>query len=256
MSPRRWKPGATRVLRPPSIRPVRALSCWRPAGALFAAASITIASADLEAAELLVGKAVAIADGDTITVLVNHQPLRVRVAEIDAPERGQAFGQRSRQALAALCIRQAVTVESQARDRYGRVVGRVECAGADAAHAQVAAGLAWVYEKYAPAKSPLRTLQADAQTARRGLWADPEPVPPWAYRATAPSGTEAARTGAAAGVPITAAPGASQCSGCTEMLDELLPLPRNDLSPDATCGARGGPGFRRPDGRCAGWNDW
>ena len=72
----------------------------------------------------LVGPVVAIQDGDTIDVLVNRQPVRVRLAQIDAPERRQAFGTRSRQALAELVFRQSVRVAETGRDRYGRVLGK------------------------------------------------------------------------------------------------------------------------------------
>ncbi len=72
----------------------------------------------------LVGPVVAIQDGDTIDVLVNRQPVRVRLAQIDAPEKRQAFGTRSRQALAELVFRQSVRVAETGRDRYGRVLGK------------------------------------------------------------------------------------------------------------------------------------
>lgn len=64
------------------------------------------------------------------------------------------------------------------RDRYGRAVGKVECAGKDAGAHQVSAGMAWVYDRYSKPSSPLYPLQDAANTARRGLWVDNEPVPP------------------------------------------------------------------------------
>ena len=64
----------------------------------------------------------------------------------------------------------------------GRTLGRVSCAGVDANAEQVRRGMAWVYVRYAPKYSPLYAVQAEARAARRGLWHDPNPVPPWKWR--------------------------------------------------------------------------
>jgi endonuclease YncB( thermonuclease family) len=102
-------------------------------------------------AETYFGKVMSIADGDTLTVLVDHRQVKVRLAEIDAPENRQAFGQRSKQSLADLVFGQPVRVEQQDRDRHGRVVGRMYARGLDVnANAErVKRGMAWVYQKYA-----------------------------------------------------------------------------------------------------------
>lgn len=121
-------------------------------------------------------------DGDTLTVLVEKQQIKVRLAEIDAPELQQPFGNRSKQSLAELCFQVTAKVEQIARDRYGRSVGKVECAGVDAGAHQVATGMAWVYDRYSKSSSPLYRLQDGAKAARRGLWAESEPVPPWEWR--------------------------------------------------------------------------
>jgi endonuclease YncB( thermonuclease family) len=136
-------------------------------------------------AETLVGRVVNVADGDTLTLLdTGNRQHKIRLAEIDAPEKDQAFGQRSRQSLAALCAGQAAEVVNEGRDRYGRVVGRVSCARVDANREQVRRGMAWVFDRYAPANSPLYRLQAEARTARQGLWYDPRPMAPWTWRST------------------------------------------------------------------------
>lgn len=131
-----------------------------------------------------IGRVVSIQDGDTLTVLVSRQQIRVRLVEIDAPERKQAFGTRSRQSLAELCAGKDARVESKGEDRYGRTLGRVICDGTDANAEQVRRGMAWVFERYAPRASPLYAVQAEARAARRGLWQDSNPVPPWEWRAT------------------------------------------------------------------------
>jgi len=123
-----------------------------------------------------------ISDGDTMTVLVDQKQIRVRLADIDAPERRQAFGTKSRQSLAAICFRKPAVVHGQSRDRYGRVIGRVICDGVDAQQHQVSSGMAWVFERYAPPSSPLYPIQQEAQTTKHGLWADKTPVPPWEWR--------------------------------------------------------------------------
>src|SRR5687768_7497827 len=96
------------------------------------------------------GTAVSVHDGDTLTVLVGREQVKVRVADIDAPESKQAFGTRSTQALAALCFRRPAHVVDKGSDRYGRTIGVVSCAGRDAATEQVRSGMAWVFVKYAP----------------------------------------------------------------------------------------------------------
>ena len=128
------------------------------------------------------GEVIGVLDGDTIDVLVDRQPVRVRLAEIDAPEKRQPFGTRSRQALGEMVFRQTVTVQDQGLDWRGkRTVGRVLIDGRSVNRAMVAAGMAWVYPKYAKDRS-LYAVEAEARAAGRGLWADKAPVPPWQWR--------------------------------------------------------------------------
>ncbi len=128
---------------------------------------------------------VAIADGDTLTARCGdpgaYLQVKVRLAEIDAPERAQPFGNRSRQHLAALCAQQLATISQTARDRYGRTVARVECRGKDVNLEQVRAGMAWAYMRYLT--DPEIKLQEEAaRAAGAGLWRDPDPVAPWDWR--------------------------------------------------------------------------
>lgn len=130
---------------------------------------------------------VAIADGDTLTARCGepgaYEQVKVRIAGIDAPERAQPFGQRSRQALAELCHREAAEIRTSTKDRYGRAVADVQCQGQDVGRAQVAAGMAWVFDRYSDGYEDLYPLQSAAKVDRRGLWSEPAPVAPWAYRA-------------------------------------------------------------------------
>jgi endonuclease YncB( thermonuclease family) len=136
-------------------------------------------------AAALVCIVIGIADGDTLTARCETPEgkanITVRLAEIDAPEKAQPWGNRSRQHLAAVCHERPGVVRRQTTDRYGRTVALVECNGTDASAEQVRAGLAWVFDRYVRDRS-LYAVQEEARDERRGLWADREPVPPWEWR--------------------------------------------------------------------------
>ena len=132
----------------------------------------------------LVGQVVSIQDGDTLTVLVERNQIRVRLVDIDAPEKAQPFGSRSRQSLSTMCVGRSAVVNSRGKDRFGRTLGQVSCSGIDANAEQVRRGMAWVFVRYAPPDSPLYKLQGDAQAERRGLWIDPQPMAPWEWRSS------------------------------------------------------------------------
>lgn len=139
-------------------------------------------------AETLTGYVVGIADGDTITVLdANRQQHKIRLAGIDAPERKQPFGERSKQNLATKVFSRTVSVEWNKQDRYGRTVGKVMVNGVDVNLEQVKSGMAWWYEKYRKEQSAEdQHAYADAERYARGqkvgLWGEPTPVEPWVWR--------------------------------------------------------------------------
>jgi endonuclease YncB( thermonuclease family) len=127
-------------------------------------------------------KVVAVYDGDTVTCLdENNQQQKIRLAEIDAPEAKQDFGQASRQSLASMVFGRTIQVVDSGRDRYGRWIGRLYVDGIDVNRQQIATGMAWHYADYSKDKS-LATVQAQAQAQRIGLWSQPNPIPPWDYR--------------------------------------------------------------------------
>lgn len=133
-------------------------------------------------AEIISGEVIKISDGDTLTILTDaNTQLKIRLTEIDAPEKKQAFGNVSKQALSSLCFRKKAIVNTTQKDRYGRILGRVTCAGIDANAEQVKTGMAWVYDKYVTDKS-LYDLQDRAKNNKIGLWTDPNPTPPWLFR--------------------------------------------------------------------------
>ena len=132
-------------------------------------------------AETRIGRVVSIQDGDTLTVLVAGQPIKVRLAGIDAPERDQPFGEKSRQSLSQMAFNRTVSVAMQKIDDYGRMIGVVTVVGLNVEVEQVQRGLAWVYRQYHH-DSQLLVLEAEARAARRGLWAAANPIPPWDWR--------------------------------------------------------------------------
>ncbi len=139
-------------------------------------------------AATLEGRVVKLSDGDTITVLdrenVQH---KIRLTGIDAPEKKQAFGTRSRENLSKLVFGKPVIVEWVKLDRYRRVLGKVLVSGIDANLEQVRGGFAWHYKQYEKEQSIRdRVAYAEAEqlarSERRGLWRDSNPVPPWEFR--------------------------------------------------------------------------
>jgi endonuclease YncB( thermonuclease family) len=144
------------------------------------------------------GKVIAVADGDTITVLRDKEQLKIRLFGIDAPEKGQAFGNVAKQRMSDLVFDKEVRVDDRKKDKYGRTIGRVwvastECQESDcpktldAGMALLTLGLAWHYKKYEKEqpeeeREQYSFAETEARAKRAGLWADAEPVPPWEWR--------------------------------------------------------------------------
>ena len=129
------------------------------------------------------GDVVRVKDGDTIVVLdaerVQHN---IRMANIDAPEHAQPWGERSKEHLSRLCFGKRVRVVVTDQDRHWeREVALIVADGVESNTAQVAAGMAWVYDRY-NRDTRLPSIQSEARAARRGLWADQLPIPPWEFR--------------------------------------------------------------------------
>lgn len=152
----------------------------------FILATLLLATS-LHAAEYQ-GKVIGVSDGDTITVLDSSKTQhKVRLAGIDAPEKAQAFGNRSKQSLSDLVYMKDVTIETNKIDRYGREIGKVIHNGADVCLEQVKRGMAWCYRDYRYEQSPedrvlYEAVEDAAKAARVGLWHDKEPVAPWEWR--------------------------------------------------------------------------
>ena len=159
---------------------------WAIVGAL--ALALALFYALTASAEELTGKVVRVADGDTITVLgPGNQQHKIRLMGIDAPEKAQPFGNKSRESLSSMVAGRNVVVEWHKRDRYGRLVGQVFADSHDVGLVQIERGMAWHYKAYEREQRPedaqaYAQAEVEARTARRGLWADTRPIPPWEWR--------------------------------------------------------------------------
>lgn len=130
------------------------------------------------------GRVVGVSDGDTLTLLVEgNRQVKIRLAEIDAPESGHPYGRRSKQELSALAFNRQARVKVITTDRYRRTVGRVFVNGMDVNAEMIRRGAAWVFRKYVKDVS-LFALEEEARRERRGLWSLPESekTPPWEWR--------------------------------------------------------------------------
>lgn len=132
----------------------------------------------------LTGRVVRVIDGDTVVVLAAPATeVRIRLSDIDAPEKGQPFGQRARQYLTSRGAGQVVEVAGDSRDRYDRILGTLWVDGRDINAELVCGGMAWAYRVRDVAQNPAY-LQCEkaAREEKKGLWREPSPVPPWQWR--------------------------------------------------------------------------
>jgi len=131
----------------------------------------------------ITGRVVRVADGDTVSVLDNNNTQhKIRLQGIDAPERNQRYGKKSRDALSGMVSGRNVGVVVLGKDSYGRSNGILYLGERNINLAMVAAGHAWWYRYYAPDDHPLKAAESKARATKLGLWAEPDPVPPWDWR--------------------------------------------------------------------------
>jgi endonuclease YncB( thermonuclease family) len=139
-------------------------------------------------ADTLTDHIVRVTDGDTIVVLdADNTQHKIRLTGIDAPERGQAYGTKSKEHLSESVAGETVVVEYDKHDRYGRVLGKVLLEGEDVNLEQLRAGLAWHYKKYQGEQTVADRVkysdaERDARLEKRGLWQDADSISPWDYR--------------------------------------------------------------------------
>ena len=150
---------------------------------ISALAFFYVTCSDVTKAQTYQGKVIKVTDGDSINILYDGKPLRIRLAEIDAPERGQPFWKKSREALASYVSGKEVTVEEVDIDHWDRVIGQVYLGDLWVNGALVRGGYAYVYPKYATS-SRLYAFESDAKKDKAGIWKLPEKerVKPWEWR--------------------------------------------------------------------------
>lgn len=129
------------------------------------------------------GKCVGVADGDTISAMHNGKEERIRITRIDCPESGQAFGARAKQFTSSLVFGKVISVHPSGTDRYGRTLAEVILPdGRNLGEEIIKNGWGWWFIRYDKDDEPLKQMEAEARAAKRGLWADPHPLPPWEFR--------------------------------------------------------------------------
>ena len=131
----------------------------------------------------LTGRVTGVLDGDSIVMQdQSGKKYTIRLFGIDTPERGQPHADTARSLMREMLLDQAIGVVKIEIDRYNRTVGTVYLDDANINLAMVAGGHAWWYRRYAPHDRLLEAAQQEAREADRGLWALPDPVPPWEWR--------------------------------------------------------------------------
>jgi micrococcal nuclease len=141
------------------------------------------------AADTMRGVVIVVIDGDTVLFKPDHYQaasrafLKIRLADIDAPEKDQPHGEAATRALTALVLDQKVEVDTLATDSYGRTIGRIQTGAVEVNAELVRRGLAWASTRYR-GNAALAEAQREARLARRGLWQDDAPTPPWVWRRT------------------------------------------------------------------------
>jgi endonuclease YncB( thermonuclease family) len=133
--------------------------------------------------QILTGKVVGVTDGDTVTLLVGTTQKKIRLAEIDAPEKSQPFGNQSKIALSQKVFGKTVKANVRATDRYGRSVAIITVDGRNINQEMVREGMAWRYVQYS-SDPETASAEMQARASRTGIWSIPYSQPPWEYRSS------------------------------------------------------------------------
>src|SRR5262245_38411257 len=144
---------------------------------------VLLCTPGLAAAESFTGRVVAVIDGDTLSVEDAQKRVhRIRLAEIDAPEKGQPYYVESARSLARICLGKQAEVDAVAPRKRGRRPGKVTCDKVAANIEQVRRGMAWARARQTLPGSLLYESEANARLRQLGLWAGDKPMPPWEWR--------------------------------------------------------------------------
>ena len=188
------------------------------------------------------GRVLSVEDGDTVRVQRGQGDVRIRIFGIDAPEATQPYGPEARDLARSLLLNQTVVVLMKDVDQYGRLVAALSVDGRDVGTELISAGAAWNYAQFSQDER-FATLESEARDARRGLWALPDPTPPWLFRASA-RGAGARGRGGEAGAfrgnvssRVFHAPGCSSyaCANCTAEFESAVTALAAGYRPHAEC---------------------
>jgi endonuclease YncB( thermonuclease family) len=180
---------------------------------------LLLCASSLAQGEEFIARVIAVLDGDTVLVLPEsggRHPAKVRLAEIDAPEKQQAFGEASRRSLSGMVLGRQVKVAVQAVDRYGRMVAHLDLDGLDVNAEQIRRGMAWEYSHY-HRNHALVALQEEARRVPRGLWVSGNPMPPWEWRKLHPNALPVQSDIAESSPAMQPAPSCGNKKHCAEM---------------------------------------
>jgi len=161
-------------------------------------------------------KVIAVLDGDTVMVQRKSGLVKIRLNEIDAPEKAQTFGETSKRSLSEMVLGKQVKISSQAMDQYGRMVAHLDLNGMDVNAEQIRRGMAWEYSHFHGNKA-LVALQEEAKQVPRGLWALSDPMPPWEWRKLHPNVDGKPPVASAAITGNANLPGCGSKKRCSEM---------------------------------------
>lgn len=176
---------------------------------------VLLCAGGLAQAAEFTARVIAVLDGDTVLIKRANGLVKIRMAEIDAPEKAQTFGETSKRSLSEMVLGKQVKVVSQAVDQYGRMVAHLSVDGLDVNSEQIRRGMAWEYSHF-HGNRELVALQEEARQAPRGLWALSDPMPPWEWRKLHPNVDDRSHA-VAASASVTGASGCGSKKHCSEM---------------------------------------
>ncbi|WP_263811053.1 thermonuclease family protein [Salinibacter pepae] len=150
---------------------------------LCAAVPLSAAQAQVQSGQTFTARVTEVKDGDTYDVRRSADgEVTIRLHGVDAPESSQSYGTAATRAARRYVGGKDVRVDVEEIGRYGRAVASIEIQGGDLGAMLIGDGLAWHYDEYAPNESEYRRLERQARNAKRGLWSQGNPVPPWEWR--------------------------------------------------------------------------
>jgi len=208
---------------------------------------VLLAAAPACAAQQFSGRVLSVEDGDTVRVQRGAGDVRIRIFGIDAPEANQPYGAEAREQARRLLLDRTVVVLMKDVDQYGRLVAALSVDGRDVGTALISAGAAWNYAQFSQDER-FAILESQAREARLGLWALPDPTPPWLFRASgrgaganesrgrsAGNGDEGVRGNVSSRVFHAAGCVHFTCASCTAVFESAAAAQAAGYRPHAEC---------------------